>query len=164
MLVATDGSLSSIDPTTGEPWTTWPTWPSFLPIVRELLSYAASGRNQAWQQLVVTSITGTLADDAANVSASADPRERVQIVRPDGRAVPVAWHSDGGTWHWSYSGTDLSGVYTLRSDSQEQLKQFAVNVDTTESDLANWIRSNYRPTWTFARLPRMAQLTVHRVS
>jgi hypothetical protein len=135
VLVATDGSLSSIDPTTGEPWTTWPTWPSFLPIVRELVSYAASGQNQAWQQLVGSSITGTLADEAANVSTSAGPRDRVQIVRPDGRAAPVAWQSVGGTWQWTYNNTDLSGVYTLRGLSQERSKQFAVNVDPVESDL-----------------------------
>jgi hypothetical protein len=136
IFVATDGSLSSIDPTTGEPWTTWPTWPSFLPIVRELVSYAMSGKNEAWQQLVGTSLTGSLADEAANGSASAGPGERVQIVRPDGRTAPVAWQSDGGNWHWDYSDTDLSGVYTLRGASEERLQQFAVNVDPVESDLA----------------------------
>ena len=45
VLIATDGSLSSVDAASGEPWTTWPTWPSFLPLVRELLAYAMSGQH-----------------------------------------------------------------------------------------------------------------------
>ena len=36
-VMATDGSLASIDPATGEPWTAMPAWPSFLPIVRGLV-------------------------------------------------------------------------------------------------------------------------------
>ena len=51
-----DGRLALLSrPTTGEPWTNWPTWPSFLPIVRELLSFATGGQHDRWQQLVGTS-------------------------------------------------------------------------------------------------------------
>ncbi len=52
IVVATDASLSSIDPTSGEPWTNWPTWPSFLPMIRELLAYAASSAQSQGEPLV----------------------------------------------------------------------------------------------------------------
>jgi len=130
ILVATDGSLSSVDPATGEPWTTWPTWPSFLPVVREMLAYAASGQHEAWQQPVGTTLGGAIEEIARSTSAS-----NLQITRPDRRTAPVSLQSGPGTVHWSYTATDLSGIYSLRGSSPNDARQFAVNVDTTESDL-----------------------------
>ena len=37
---------------------------------------------------------------------------------------------------WSYTDTDVSGIYTLRGLPQGRTQQFAVNVDTAEGDLA----------------------------
>ena len=82
VLVATDGSLSSVDATTGEPWTNWPTWPSFLPIVRELLAYATGGQHDHWQQLVGTPL--------ASQSVPPPMRAKLQLKRPDGRTAPVS--------------------------------------------------------------------------
>jgi Aerotolerance regulator N-terminal/von Willebrand factor type A domain len=127
VLVATDGSLSSVDPATGEPWTIWPTWPSFLPIVRELLAYAVSGQEEEWQRSV-----GSALESGDLVDAGAAPK----IVRPDGRIEPVALHTAQGGLHWSYSETDLAGLYSLARARQNESQQFAVNVDTRESDLA----------------------------
>ena len=131
VLVATDGSLASTDPTTGEPWTTWPTWPSFLPMVREMLAYAAGGQHDDWQQPVGTPLGGSL-DDIAPRSTAAN----LQITRPDGRTSPVNVQSSPGGVHWSYTGTNLSGIYSLRGSPRNEARQFAVNVNTAESDLS----------------------------
>jgi hypothetical protein len=58
------------------------------------------------------------------------------MVRPGGATAPIALIPSADETHWSYADTDLGGTYALRDASQGELKQFAVNVDTTESDLA----------------------------
>jgi hypothetical protein len=132
VLVATDGSLSSVDPTTGEAWTTWPTWPSFLPLVRELLAYASGGQQFRWQQLVGTPLSGSISDPAVSSGTSGE----LQMVRPDGLTASVAVRSTPTGSEWNYLDTDISGVYTLRGLPQGRTQQFAVNVDTAEGDLA----------------------------
>jgi hypothetical protein len=130
VLVATDASLSSVDPTSGEPWTTWPTWPSFLPIVRELMAYAIGGQQAQWEQPVGKPLSGRLTN-----SASAAER-RLQILRPDGHLAPVSINTTSSEPSWTYADTDLAGIYVLRGESKDAVAQFAVNVDTSESDLA----------------------------
>jgi hypothetical protein len=132
VLVATDGSLSSIDSTNGEQWTAWPTWPSFLPLVRELFAYASGGQQTRWQQLVGTPLGGSVGERASQSAGSGE----LQMVRPDGRTVSVPTRSTPSGAEWSYTDTDVSGIYTLRGLSQDRTQQFAVNVDTAESDLA----------------------------
>jgi hypothetical protein len=129
ILVATDGSLTSVDATSGEPWTSWPTWPSFLPLIRELLAYATSGQQQEWQQLVGAPITSNVLP--ANLQHALPGSLRIE--RPDGQSAPLSVNS--GT-DWSYTDTNLSGIYTLHGLAENATLQFAVNVDTTESDLA----------------------------
>jgi hypothetical protein len=132
VLVATDGSLSSIDPVSGEPWTTWPTWPSFLPIVRELLAYAVGGQHIDWQHLVGATLGGSLSDWPTFEAAT----DSLKIARPDGHSAAVAIETSDGEPQWSFSDTNLSGIYSLRGLPGGQTQTFAVNVDTTESDLA----------------------------
>jgi hypothetical protein len=132
ILVATDGSLASVDATTGEPWTSWPTWPSFLPLIRELLAYAMTGQQQNWQQLVGT----PLSSDALPSSLQTTALTSLKIERPDGQTAPISTHTTPGGDSWSYANTDVSGIYTLRGLPDDATHQFAVNVDTTESDLA----------------------------
>jgi hypothetical protein len=129
VLVATDGSLSSVDPKSGEPWTTWPTWPSYLPIVRELLTYASGGEHAQWQQTVGRPLSGL-------ISGSALPRiGKLEIARPDGRVAPVTLTSTPAGTEWTYADTDVSGVYTLGGLPHGRTQQFAVNVETAEGDL-----------------------------
>jgi hypothetical protein len=116
VLVATAGSLASIDPSSGEPWTAWPAWPSFLPIVREILAYAAGGQQGAWQTTVGSSLTLP-----PSLEHGAGPLE---ITRPDGRTTSVL------------TDNDVSGIYTVRRAGFDDVSHFAVNVDTRESDLA----------------------------
>ncbi len=111
VLVATAGSLASVD-ASGEPWTTWPAWPSFLPIVREMLNYAAGGRDSVWQTTVGTPLPIPTATNS------------LEITRPDGRTTSVA------------GDTDVSGIYAVRRNGVDGVTHFAVNVDTRESDLA----------------------------
>lgn len=130
VLVATAGSLSSIDRATGQPWTTWPAWPSFLPVVREILDYAVGGHADEWRSLVGAPLVG-----AASPTFG---RGEVEIERPDGRTatIQIAGSADGSSWR--YSDTDVSGIYTARSETSagaELVQRFAVNVDTQESDL-----------------------------
>jgi hypothetical protein len=130
VLVATDGSLSSIDAATGEPWTIWPTWPSFLPIVRELLAYAVSGTQQDWQQPVGAPIASR---------GASDPETALKVIRPDGRTLPTALQTVQGEEQWLYRDTELAGIYSLvgkpQDVSQDASQKFARNVDTRESDL-----------------------------
>ena len=132
VLVATDGSLSSVDPTSKEAWTTWPTWPSFLPLVRELLAYASGGQQLRWQQLVGAPLSGSISDPAVSSVTSGG----LQMVRPDGHTASVSMRSTPTGSEWSYADTDVSGIYTLRGLPQGRTQQFAVNVDTAEGDLA----------------------------
>jgi hypothetical protein len=132
VLVATDGSLSSVDPTTGEPWTTWPTWPSYLPVVHELLAFACGGQQTRWQQLVGTPLNGSFSSEVSSSIRSSE----LHITRPDGRAEPVPLQSTPTGSEWTYTNTDASGIYTLHGLPKGQTQQFAVNVNTTEGDLA----------------------------
>jgi outer membrane protein assembly factor BamB len=132
VLVATDGSLSSVDPASGEPWTTWPTWPSYLPVVRELLAYAVEGRSGAGQHLVGAALGGSVPLPLSNQSTG----DRLEITRPDGRNAAVSIRALAGETSWSYSDADLSGIYSLHGQPNDERRPFAVNVDTTESDLA----------------------------
>ncbi len=132
VLVATAASLASVDRATGEPWTNWPTWPSFLPIVREIVAFAASGRQMHWQQSVGAPLGGTLnAAPPATAELSA-----LQIARPDGRVDPVSVQPATTGWEWTYGDTNASGIYALRGVPDDESRQFAVNVDTSESNLA----------------------------
>jgi Aerotolerance regulator N-terminal/von Willebrand factor type A domain/CARDB len=132
VLIATDGSLSSIDPTSGEPWTTWPTWPSFLPLVRELLAYATGGQQTKWQQLVGQPLSGAIGKPPSQSTGSGE----LKITRPDGRAASISTRSSPVGSEWTYTETDISGIYTLHGLPEGRTQQFAVNVDTAEGDLA----------------------------
>jgi hypothetical protein len=126
-VVATDASISSIDPATNEPWTAWPTWPSFLPLVRELLAYAMSSGQNLQQQLVGTPIFGR--------SSPGTDRDAVRIQRPDGISAEISTQSLSSSDEWSYFDTDVNGIYKVAGTAKTD-ELFAVNVDTAESDLA----------------------------
>jgi hypothetical protein len=129
VLVATDGSLSSIDSATGEPWTAWPTWPSYLPLVREMLAYSVGGRREQWERLVNSPI---LPRDGEPLRVG----EVVEIVRPDARTATVYVESGHNGGVWSYGATDRTGIYSVRASRAREPQLFAVNLDTDESDLA----------------------------
>lgn len=126
VLVATDASLSSTDQRTGERWTNWPTWPSFLPVVRELLSFAAGNRGDFRQTIVGTTLSGEV-PEAALAGA-------LRLRRPDGQKAAVSLSENAIDRTWNYSDTNVSGIYSLEGLPNRN-ESFAVNVETAESDL-----------------------------
>jgi hypothetical protein len=145
VLVATAASLSSVD-ASGEPWTQWPTWPSFLPIVRELLTFATGGSHSALQHEVGATLGGVL--------PTLDSSRTVEMIRPDGRGDAVSMQSPDGQPEWHYSGTDVCGTYRLRGLPGIASSQFAVNVDTAESDLAKADSGQLPPQFVLNELAR----------
>jgi hypothetical protein len=110
-------------------WTPMPKLPSYVPVVRDALSYAI-GEQLVERNVQVGDVLGTAVPaEAADVPLS--------VEGPDGRREAVRVRAEEGLTRWDYSPTGTSGVYTAhfgppisRSDA------FAVNVDPVESDLA----------------------------
>jgi hypothetical protein len=127
ILVATAGSLASVDQASGEPWTTWPAWPSFLPVVREILAFAVGGWHDRWQLLVGEPFVATLPSDAGG--------NDFELTRPDGRKVLLSASTASSDQSWRYQDTDVAGIYSVQHGGTP-VARFAVNVDTRESDLA----------------------------
>jgi hypothetical protein len=101
-----------------------------------LLVYASGGQHDRWQQLVGMPLTGRPIETSE--------LGVLRIFRPDGRDAPVSSKSLPNGWEWSYADTDVAGVYGLRGLPQRRIQPFAVNVDTSEADLAK-IDEKYLP-------------------
>lgn len=128
ILVATEGSLSSIDPATRNPWTTMPTWPSFVPLVQEILALAVRGQ-MAEHNVQVGQAIGDSLQAMAN-------RPAVSVTTPAGAREEVRMALDSQVSRWSYADTQQSGVYRVELGAPVSRDEaFAVNVDTSESDL-----------------------------
>lgn len=128
-VVATSASLDTVDPATGQPWTMLPAWPSFLPIVRELLVYAVAHGRDVRAATVGKPLGGTLPASWSDAS--------VEMLRPDGRVdtIPVMRTPSYATW--SYTSTDIPGVYAVRSAAgTEPIAMAAINTPQDESNLA----------------------------
>jgi hypothetical protein len=141
---ATDGSLSSVDPASKEPWTYWPVWQSFLPVVQETLRYVVAGRSD--------SLNATVGMPLGGVLTAAAQDARVAVLSPNVAeerfAAVVA--GDDGLVRWEYVDTSQSGVYRVETDradgvakdarARNRAESFAVNVDPAESDLTRAAR------------------------
>ena len=146
ILVATDCSLSSIDPATGNPWTRMPAWPSFVPLVQELVALAVGGQVADHNVEVGQSLGESLEALAT--------RATVGVTDPAGETEDVRLVLDGSSSRWSYGDTQQSGVYHVSIGAPVgRDEDFAVNVDTAESNLAKL---------TPEELPR--EFTTHRQS
>ena len=129
ILVATEGSFSSLDPITKTPWTNLPAWPSYVPIVQELLALAVSGQTGEHNVMV-----GQAIGDTVSVSATQAP---LALRTADGRQEQLRLTVDAEGSRWAFGDTNYSGVYTASlGPPVARDKTFCVNVDTTESDLA----------------------------
>ncbi len=110
-------------------WTPMPKLPSYLPIVRDTLSYAIRGQ---WAQRNVE-VGQTI---GATVSAEAGDAA-ILIQCPDGRREELRLRTEEGTNTWSFAETATSGIYTVGlGPPVSRNEAFAVNVDPVESDLA----------------------------
>ncbi len=129
VLVATDGSLSSVDRESKTPWTTMPAWPSFVPLVQETLALVISGQARDQNVMVGQPLVGMLSSAATALS--------IAITEPDGHESDQQVSSEPGGGGWSFADTWQSGVYLVRlGASPEREELFVANVDTTESDLS----------------------------
>ncbi len=129
ILVATDGSLSSLDPVTKTPWTAWPTWPSFLPLVQEMLAEAVAGQQSEHNVLV--------GQPLGNVVEPSEVRAPLTLTTPDGRREELRATTDQDGTRWLFGDTLTSGIYTVEIGSPVNRQEiYAVNVDTAESNLA----------------------------
>jgi hypothetical protein len=128
LLVATDGSLSSLDPSTRTPWTAWPAWPSYLPLVQEMLATAVAGERGQRNRLVGQPLGQSI--DYASSKAT------LTLSTPDGRREDLRMTTDAEGSRWTFADTSLSGVYTLDASAARRPEElFAVNLDTAESNL-----------------------------
>jgi hypothetical protein len=128
-LVATDGSLSSLDATSRTPWTAWPAWPSYLPIIQEMLAEAVAGQPAQRNLQVGQSIVEPL--------QPAQARAPLTLVTPDNRREEIRPTTTAEGASWSLADTSQSGLYALESSSAgAPVELFAVNVDPAESNLA----------------------------
>ncbi len=109
-------------------WSAMPLWPSFPPIVHELLSLAVGGQS-AEHNLMVGQPLG-------DVFEGSGARGEVQISTPAKERAAARITSDGAETSWTFADTGLSGIYEARLPSIGKADEFfAVNVDTSESDL-----------------------------
>ncbi len=128
ILFATEGSLSSLDPVSKTPWTTMPTWPSFVPIVQETLALAVRGQMTEHNVSV-----GQPLGESLPAMAS---RPAVKVTTPAGGHEEVRTTLDAQDSRWSFADTQQSGMYHVELGAPvSRDESFAVNVDTSESDL-----------------------------
>jgi len=115
--------------TSAEPaWTAMPLWPSFVPLVREIVSWCAAGRLQQQNITVGQPLEVSMARPNAEIPPS--------ILSPDGRSHPARPHGEGDFTTLSYANTLQSGVYVVRLGPPiDRTQTFAANVDTAESNL-----------------------------
>jgi hypothetical protein len=130
IVVATDGSSSSVDRTADPPapWSALAAWPSFPPLVQQMLKTAVSGRVALRNALVGDTLRGTVPPGLADLSVTvADPAGGTQRVRAE---------VNGSDSHWTFTDTYHSGVYSVSVEGAVgEVQRYAVNLDTRESQL-----------------------------
>ncbi len=126
--VALPASLESVDPVTKTPWTLMTATQSFQPIVQEILAWSLRGKNRDRNSIVGESIGATPMQARTETS--------LLMRTPDGRSEQVLLSHENAESRWSFADTWFSGVYEAKPVGADAINQsFAVNVDTTESDL-----------------------------
>jgi hypothetical protein len=130
ILVATAASDASVDRTQDPPmpWTAMSAWHSFPPLVHEMLALAVAGRFAGRTVLVGRPLSAVLRTSAADVP--------LEVRDPSGQLRRVRMAIEGEDSQWVFSDTFQSGVYrALYGPPVATEQRFAVNVDTSESDL-----------------------------
>ena len=115
---------TSLDETWGE-WAIWA--PGFVPLVHELVQYAAAGRSQPHEQLVGETILRKLHGSAVN--------EKITLTRPNGDRQALSAQEIDGTLTVTVAETPTPGLYLLSSAGEvNHSERIAINVDPRESD------------------------------
>ncbi|HEX4130288.1 MAG TPA: BatA domain-containing protein, partial [Pirellulales bacterium] len=119
ILVATSADVS---------WSAMPLWPSFPPLVHELLNLAVRGRFAEQNLLVGQALGDSYRGHVA--------RAVVGLKLPSGESATARVAPEGEYSVWSYGETTQSGMYVAHLPAPVTRDEaFAVNVDTSESDL-----------------------------
>lgn len=147
VLVATDGSNTSLDHATTPPtpWTAWSAWPSFPPLVQQILKEAVRGRTPLRNATVGDMLRGHLPAGTAEST--------VVISDPTGRDLRVSAESQGTVRQWTFADTRRCGVYSVAvGGAAGDVDRFALNVDTRESQLeridADLLPSQFQTQWS----------------
>jgi hypothetical protein len=106
-------------------WSNLPAKPDFVPLILNLVSFAAGGQS--------TKRDLEVGEKMEMPIAMSDARREHVIQRPDSRKAQAAVEMHDGRAALVYSETDEPGVYSARSAAGRA--EFAVNVGQAESDL-----------------------------
>ncbi|MFN0056477.1 MAG: BatA domain-containing protein [Planctomycetales bacterium] len=119
-------------------WGVWPLWPSFLPMIQELVLFAASGEWGERQRLVGEPLGGVIPATAFDAEVS--------VARPDGRTEPALVTTRDSVSEIRFDGTSVSGVYDVQFAAPLSRSQlFAVNVDPRESNPVKYLSDELGP-------------------
>ncbi len=117
-------------------WNLWPDHPTYLPVIMELMRYAARRGSMSPDQWVGSKIALSL--DPANYESDAAVRSPAYPAEPES-TVAAGPAEDGRGFVLNWGHTDMAGIYQFvlrRREGGETVRPVAVNVDPTESDLA----------------------------
>jgi len=114
-----------------ERWGLWPLWPSFVPLIQELALFAVSGRETEQGLRVGDTLEASVPPGAAD--------SEVLIVPPQGEAERIRPQAGSEDPRLAYGPATQVGVYEARIPPPTVRSEFfAVNFDTTESDLSRF--------------------------
>lgn len=110
-------------------WGTWAIWaPSFVPMMHEMVHFAAAGRNRNRQLNVGEPIVMTLPQRMFDLD--------LRVERPDGSQVGVPLNDNENALSAVFDQTGKAGMYQVRfATPVDRTELYAVNVDERESDL-----------------------------
>lgn len=110
-------------------WGTWAIWaPSFVPMMHEMVHFAAAGRNRNRQLNVGEPIVMTLPQRMFDLD--------LRVERPDGSQVGVPLNDNDNALSAVFDQTGRAGIYQVQfATPVDRTELYAVNVDERESDL-----------------------------
>lgn len=111
----------------------WGTWaimaPSFVPLMHEMVQFAASGRVRNRQLHVGEPMAMTLPQRLFDLD--------IRVQRPDGGQIEIPLNDHENAVTAVYDQTNRAGVYQVRfATPLDRTELYAVNVDERESDLS----------------------------
>jgi len=112
----------------GTPWSSFAVSPSFLPIVRELVSYLVDDSWQHQRNLLV-------GQQATTIASGGGPLDSLEMRLPEGDKHHLKPPAAEDLQEVSFADTSTVGVYSL-SAADAEIARFAVNLDARESDLS----------------------------
>jgi hypothetical protein len=148
------GHVFQVATTADTGWTSWPVHPSYVPVMQEMILYAASGKLADRNVRVGQPIDQSFPETALSAPVS--------VVPPRGAAVTGKLSLAGGVSQLHFADTRLAGEYKVKLGPPLALESaFAVNPDKAESDLAKLDKGQLAeslPGWNFQYLTNYQEL------